>query len=430
MDWPPTLPFNSPLTLHPRGYQARIAGKVRWVAGKVPYADAIKAYHRKAAALVSGRPAPPPEPKAIPDGAIVTLHYVLNRWLLDRRADAQRGELRPGTFMQYKRSAKRLDDAAGHVPVDDFSPDKTRWVYDQVAAAHTVDVAKRSVAHLRDACRHAEEQGWCKPVRLGEKVVKKLVSRQAPVMKWRLYTPAEVRAILAEVDRRIARGHHGVPTWRQMRAMILLALNGGFGSAELSELTKGQVDAAGGRLKHQRGKTGAEHFVPLWPETVEALAHVLAMRPGDDLLFRTREGNPWCRVTAKDERISNTGGNDNVKWQFNQVTKAVGLRIKGQSFYKLKHLAGTTADAMTPPDPHATYAVYGHKLPGSKGHYVDVGDERQRRVVEHVRHVLLLSPLPEGPHPPTPGPGGPPPPRGPGRRPRRRAAPGGASEGG
>jgi integrase len=188
-----------------------------------------------------------------------------------------------------------------------------------------------------------------------------------------------------------------------MKAMILLALNGGFGSQELSELTKPQADLARKRLKHRRGKTGAEHFLPLWPETAEALRVVLGQRPDDELLFRTREGNPWVHSNPKMVKGHVAGGSayDHVNWTFTQLVKPIGLKIEGQGFYKLKHLACTTGDAAG--DAHATYAVYGHKLPGAKGHYVDVGYDRQLKVVDHVRHVLLVSPL-EDPQVPLPQP--------------------------
>ncbi len=397
-DWPPKLPPNCPLSLHPKGYQARIAGKTRWIAGKVPLDQALAAYHRKAAALVT-KVQPMAEPKPPKPNERVTLEHILNRWLIDCRNDVVSGDLRVGTYGQYRRSARRVNKLVGHWLVEDVNPEMVRDLYSKLAAAHTPDAAKRAIVHLRTCCQHAAEQGWCGLVRVGTKTIRRLARRAGATMRWKLYTPAQVRTILAELDKQIGESDgRRVPTLTQLRAMILLALNGGFGAMEVSELKKSEVDLAGGWLRHARGKTGAPHLVPLWPETRAALEPVLAQRPGDDLLFRTREGNPWCRVEAamKGGKVHKPVANDNVAYQFTQLVGPLGLKVRGQNFYKLKHLASTTADGAK--DPHATFALFGHKLPGAKSHYVEVSPERIAAVAEHVRRVLLLDPLspPEG----------------------------------
>jgi hypothetical protein len=149
---------------------------------------------------------PPPKAQPVPTGAIIDLRYVFNRWLLVRKTDAERGEIRFHTYGQYRRSGKRIDAVAGERPVHELTPDDTADIYSRIAAAHGIDAAKRAVAHLRDACRYAADHHWCPAINYGEKAVRKLASRGAPTMDWALYEPAHVRRILARVDELIATG--------------------------------------------------------------------------------------------------------------------------------------------------------------------------------------------------------------------------------
>lgn len=389
VQWPPRVPRNFPLTVAPRGYVKRIAGRLRWICGRVPPKEALKAYHRKASALLAGA-RPVAQPKQV--GGIVTLHYILSRWIIDRRDDAERGELTYGSFGQYRDSAKAIDAIAGHYNVADVTPDSTRAIYDRLAKDHTLDFAKRAVAHLRTCCRHAEEQGWCAPVRLGQKTVAKLIARPKVSMKWRLYTPAEIRTILDALEAKIRTADgRSRPSLIQLRAMIYLALNGGYGAQELADLPRAVVDLAGGCIDYRRGKTGADHIVPLWPETIAALEPVLSLRPGDELMFRTREGNPWCFEAAKyrEGRLVGKIDNDNVNQRFTELVKPLGLKTHGVGFYKLRHLFATTADRCI--DRNAVSVLMGHSLGGSRDHYIRVGVDRLRQVVEFVRHELLTN---------------------------------------
>jgi integrase len=319
---------------------------------------------------------------------------LLNRWLVDRRADVDRGELSPKAWVQYRDSGKRITAEIGHFLADEVSPDVIRDLYDRLARDATIDFAKRAIGHLRQAANHAADAGWCRPVRLGRTA--RLTTRPQPTMKWKLYRPAQVRHILRRLDRRIcvARGRRDgrtLPSLIQLRAMVYLALNGGFNAAECAELVRGDIDLAGAIIRHRRGKTGAEHVVPLWPETIAALRDAMALRPGDDLVFRTREGQPWRMVKP----VHDAGGKlvkiiatDNAHEHFRNLTRPMGLKLAGQSFGKLRHLHQTIADEAG--DPHATFALAGHALPGAKSHYVKVDEARLRKVVEHIRNVLLV----------------------------------------
>lgn len=391
--WPPTLPKNCPLSPHARGYQARIAGKVRWIAGKVSLADAMRAYHRKAAALTAGVSPIAGTRKADPSDR-TTFYAVLNRWILDRRDEADRGNLASSTFYEYKLCAKRLDAEIGEWLVDEWGPDQTVTLHRALEDKYGEQTARRILATLITACHHAMDRKWiAHRITLG-RVAGKLSARPKSSMKWKLYTPEEIRRILvaAAADAASTKGPSRT-TGEQLQAMILMALNGGYGAKELSDLPRAVVDLDNAVIDHNRGKTGAQHMVTLWPETVAALRKVFAQRPGDDLVFRTREGRPWCRRDKKFGKGGKLAGSinaDNVAWRFNRLVKPLGLKgARGSSFYKLRHLHSTTAEECG--DIHATFCLLGHALPGSKGNYVKITVDRMRKVTDALRERLILS---------------------------------------
>ncbi len=212
-------------------------------------------------------------------------------------------------------------------------------------------------------------------------------------MKWRLYTPLEIRRILDAIDAKIAGTNGPVfkASWLQMKAMVLLALNGGYGAKELADMPRDVVDLDNALIDFRRGKTHKDHIVPLWPETVAALRLVLEYREGDELVFRTRNGTRWAynRPVMKAGKLVGVVKNDSAGWLFDKLVREIALKIPGQNFYKLKHLMATTADKCG--DAHATARLMGHSLPGSRDHYIDVGVDRLRGVVEFVRGHLLIS---------------------------------------
>lgn len=389
--WPPKLPQGFPLTVTERGYIKRMSGVVRWIAGKVAPEEALAIYHRKAAAESRGVvPLPAllaPTPAPTNDA---TVHWMLGRYLVDRKADLDRGDLKTEAFDQIRRACRRCDDIIADTRCDLISPDLIRQLYDRLSAdLKSTDAARRTIGVFKAACTHAVEHDWIAPVRMGRPG--KFGGKAPPTMKWRLFTADDIARILAEIEHRMKNrpsdGRIGY-CWHQLKAGVLLAMNGGMGSKELSELTVGVVDLNRGIIDHARGKTGKQHVVPLWPETIDALRFVLNLRGGpDDLVFKNRGGGSWnyseMRVAkGKLRKFSD----DNFKARMNEVLKTIGLKRDGESFYKLKHTFSTAASECL--DSDALKILMGHTL-GVRGHYVRISEERLRAVVTHVRKVLL-----------------------------------------
>jgi len=57
----------------------------------------------------------------------------------------------------------------------------------------------------------------------------------------------------------------------QMRAIILLGINCGFGNADIGRITFNDIDLESGWHDYARGKTGVDRRCPLWPETIAAV---------------------------------------------------------------------------------------------------------------------------------------------------------------
>ncbi|MHC4999802.1 MAG: tyrosine-type recombinase/integrase, partial [Planctomycetota bacterium] len=110
------------------------------------------------------------------------------------------------------------------------------------------------------------------------------VSRSKIINKQRrIFTHDEISKLLTVVD-------------TQMKAMIWLGLNCGFGCTDCSELQWKHLDLDAGRVIYPRGKTGVPRNLPLWPETIEALN---AVPKKGRLVFYTAKGNPFVRNVLK-----------------------------------------------------------------------------------------------------------------------------------
>jgi integrase len=208
----------------------------------------------------------------------------------------------------------------------------------------------------------------------------------------RMFEAAEIRQLLSA---------SGQP----LKTMVLLAANCGFGQTDLSNLPTRAVNLDAGWIDFARVKTAVRRRCPLWPETVAAIREWLADRPkakdpaDAGLLFLTCRGARWVKLNAKGTP------DDAIGKEFVKVLDNLKLKRPGVSFYALRHgfetIGGETADQV------AVNHIMGHKTPGISAAYRErIGDERLRRVVEHVRQWLFaeapVADPPENGDPPRP----------------------------
>jgi integrase len=235
------------------------------------------------------------------------------------------------------------------------------------------------VQHVRSVFKHAFDAELIdRPVRFGpgftrpsQKTLRLHRAKQGP----KLFTADEVRRLS---------GAAGVP----FKAMLLLAVNCGYGNADVASLPLSALDLDAGWIDFPRPKTGIPRRCPLWPETVEAIREALAKRAEPKtaehagLVFICRRGTPWCSIREKNRT-------DGVGVQMNKLLKELGINgRKGLGFYTLRHTFRTVADAAK--DQPAADFIMGHEVPHMSSVYREtIGDDRLKAVSEHVRAWLF-----------------------------------------
>ncbi len=375
----PQKPYPSfPLTPHPQGYWCKsIRGKLRYFGrwgrvrkGKMEilpnggeWAQALQQYEREAPYLFSGKPVPPS-----PDG--LTTAELCNRFLTAKWRQVQSGELTARTFGDYKRSCDALVAAFGkdtsvvHLTADDFSHLRA------VLAERNGPVRlANEIQRVRSVFKFAYDSGWLdRPVRFGPSFkppAKHIMRKHRASNGSKMFSAEECRQLIE---------HAHTP---ELRCMILLGLNCGFGNSDCAKLPIAAVDLQRRWINFPRPKTGIERRCPLWAETAEALQEVLARgKPDRDLVFLTKYGNDF----GKDQAA--------ITKEFRKLLDRLGLYRRGRSFYSLRHVFRTVADATR--DWPAVRLVMGHADDSIDATYREtIEDARLVAVVEHVRRWLF-----------------------------------------
>ena len=173
----------------------------------------------------------------------------------------------------------------------------------------------------------------------------------------------------------------------QMKAMIWLGLNCGFGCTDCSELQWKHLDLIAGRVVFPRGKTGIPRDLPLWPETVEALRKI--SKKGK-LVFYTAKGNPFVRNVLKID----ANGNEkycpinSISTKFARLINRAGLDVsKGTGFYSLRRAAATMAARSG--DPFAVQRLLGHANLLMATRYVQDVSKQTDAVIEKTREYIV-----------------------------------------
>ncbi len=175
----------------------------------------------------------------------------------------------------------------------------------------------------------------------------------------------------------------------QLRAMILLGINCGFGNSDCGRLPISALDLENGWINYPRPKTGIDRRCPLWKETVEAIKAVLSERKtpkrkeDHDLVFLTKRRERWTKDTIAANPISA---------EFRKLLQAEELYKRGRGFYALRHgfetIGGETTDQV------AVDAIMGHVDASMAGTYRErISDERLSNVTNHIHTWLFITDL-------------------------------------
>ncbi len=374
----PTKPYpDFPLFLHATGQWAK---KIR---AKMHYfgtdADAALAkYLEQKDALHAGR-----KPRETTEGN--TVKDLVNQFLQQKQALVDVGELSPLTWGDYKTACDEIVTAFGKGRLlTDIDPDDFAHLRDKLARKWGPQRLGKTIQFIRCVFKHAFEAALIPtPVRFGpgfKRPSKKVLRLHRAKQGVKLFTAADIRKLIEAA---------GV----QVRAMILLGINCGFGNSDCGNLPRTAVDLDGRWVDYPRPKTGIDRRCPLWPETVEAIREALANRPEPkkaehaSLVFLTRLGESWHKNTT-DGPLSREVG---------KMLRRLGMNgRKGLGFYTLRHVFRTVADEARD-QPAADY-IMGHEVPHMSTIYREtISDERLKAVTDHVRAWLFPPPKKDDP---------------------------------
>jgi integrase len=390
-----------PLSIHKgTGYWCKkVRGRVYYfgkVADDPKGKDALELWLDQKDDLLAGR-----EPRAKLADAL-NVEALCFKFLEHKEQLRDSGELNPRTYAGYYAACKTLAAVIGRRRlVTDVSPDDFRKLRAHFSKTRGVVALRNSMQAIRSIFKFAFDEGLIvAPVRYGQAFAKPKLdavraARNAHRLEHgdRMFEAAEIRMMLDGATMTNDKGAtvNIAGAAQPLRAMILIAANCAFGQTDLSSLPTRAVDLEKGWIDFPRPKTAVARKCPLWPETIAAIRDWLPQRPkakdpaDSGLLFLTVRGARWVKSSQKGSP------KDAVLQEFGKLMRRLGLKRSRVAFYALRHgfetIAGETADQV------AVDAIMGHVPQGMAGAYRErIGDDRLRRVAEHVRGWLFSKP--------------------------------------
>jgi len=325
-----------PLYWHPTGQWAKVVRqRTRYFGTDAD--NALQLWLEQKDDLLAGR-----EPTSKSDGKM-PLHELVNRYLTSKKLSLEGGALAQLTYDQYEQDCERLLDYFGrNIIAESLGPTDFERYKAAMAKTMKPTALLGAINRTKMIFKYGAEMRLMPQVNYGPQFVRptsKVLRKDRAEKGERSFTPAQIRGALKVAN-------------RQLKAMILLAINCGFGNEDCSTLQQRDLDLKGGWHKKHRSKTGVQRRAPLWPETVEAIKEALAKRyrpTGDthpDLVFITRSGAAWNK--------SGTA----ITLEFNKILKALGIDQKGHSFYSLRRTFETIGEDAN--DQAAVSFIMGH----------------------------------------------------------------------
>ncbi|MBX3412175.1 MAG: tyrosine-type recombinase/integrase [Pirellulales bacterium] len=310
-----------------------------------------------------------------------TIKDAVNAFLDVKEARLTNGELSPRSFRDYHATCARLVEFFGRNRlVDDIRSDDFGRLRIKLSKTLGAVSLGNEIQRVRTVFKFAYDDGLIeRPLRFGQSFAKpaRSVIRKARASSGaRMFEAEEIRKLIDEA---------GTP----LKAMVLLAINCGFGQSDIAELPLSAVDLTTGWIDFPRPKTGVPRRCPLWPETVKALKSAIKNRPepadnaDGNFVFLTTFGRRWVRtkLNAKGGIISV----DSVLLEFKKIIVAADVTPHG--FYALRHSFRTAADGAR--DQIAVGLIMGHHDESMAGVYRErVEEARLKAVTDHVRRWL------------------------------------------
>jgi integrase len=304
----------------------------------------------------------------------LTVGKLVNLFLEYKEQFLQTGELGQRSFDDYVTHGRMLAQHFGqHTSVDGLTPACFLKFRSSLAKNVNLVTLKSRIVKIRAFFNFAAKNdllesplprimgtGFVIPTR---GAITKLMSERE-----KLFSASQIKSLIDHANTNI-------------RAMILLGINCGFGNQDVAMLRFDHLDLDSGWINFPRPKTGAKRRCPLWPETVSALRESIENRrlPVDpshsEHVFITSQGGIY-ESSIQDKPISK---------EFRKLRAKVGLETGG--FYWLRHTFQTIGDESR--DFVAVSSIMGHANSSISDHYRErISDERLVDVVKCVRQWL------------------------------------------
>jgi integrase len=368
-----TLAF--PLFVH---WANRDEGIGRWgkkVRGKLHYFGAVKDDPKGESALrkwldekddlLAGR-----TPRTKTDG--LTVAELCDRFIQSKDRALESGQISQHTRNDYKETTDRLVAFFGkNRLVTDLAADDFEALQSSIAKNWGPVALGNEIQRVHVVFKYGYDTGLLnQPMRYGPafKRPSKKVLRLARAAKGpRLFEPAELKQLIESAD-------------AQLKAMIQLGINCGFGNSDCGTLPIAALELDGAWVNYHRPKTGIDRRCPLWPETVTAIKAALAKRPtpkskeAERMVFVTKYGATWAGSAVHNP----------VSREFGKLAKEQQV---ARTFYDLRHTFRTVADECR--DQAAVNSIMGHADASMAATYRErIADERLRAAADHVRAWL------------------------------------------
>ncbi|MGO9115585.1 MAG: tyrosine-type recombinase/integrase [Thermoguttaceae bacterium] len=364
-----------PLTAHPNGqWCKKIKGKLHYFGSWENWQDALALFQEQRDDLYAGR-----TPRRQGDGP--TLAELMDRFLYSKKVRKESDEMTARSYADYERTCDKIEASiATSRLLSDLRNEDFEKLRADFSKGQGPTTLKGDLGRARMVFNYAYESGLTEtPIRYGKTLKTphaRVFRRLANARGERMFTREEVLALVKKA---------GV----QLKAMIYMGVNCGFGNEDCGTLPMDRLDLKGGWHKYGRPKTGILRRCPLWPETVAALKEVIARRkPSEDenlrnLVFVTKYGNCWC---SSEEDRSNP-----ISYEFRKLVKELGFYRKGvTTFYSLRRTFSTIGNTVG--EKIAVDFIMGHIAATddmSAIYRQKTFDGPLKKVTDHVRDWLL-----------------------------------------
>lgn len=364
----PSKPYpDFPLFRHASGqWSKKIRGKLHYF-GKDPD-RALARYLAEGDDLRAGR-----TPR--PFDGVATIKILCNEFLNLKRDRVEAGELSPLTFVDYKRAADLVIQHFGkNRAIEDVRPDDFTSLRTALSKRYGPRALTKAIQSVRSIFKFAFENRIIdRPVVFGSGFARpsaKNIRLHRAAQGPRLFDREEILRMIECAG-------------TQLKAMILLGINCGFGNSDCANLEYRHIDLERGIVDFPRPKTGIPRRCTLWPETVAAIRAAIDARPRHknesdaNKVFITIHGLSWGR-----------GVNGPVTREIAKLLKRLGIVRRGISFYALRHVYRTVADEVK--DQPAVDYTMGHESGHMSTIYRQrISDARLATVANYV-HMWLF----------------------------------------